>query len=203
MAAPRSPRRMSPQRRREQLVAAAVELYGRMPPEQVSVDDVARAADVSRALFYRYFRNVGELHVAALAAVVDELVGRLTIPPGGSLVEDLHAAIDVFLTVVEEHADAYVALLRSGSAISTGETDRLVDGVRDHIAALLEERVGGAAPSPLFRLAVRGWIAVVEGACLHWLQDGTVPRERLRTWLADQLVAMLRVTAEHDAATSG
>ena len=39
---------------------------------------------------------------------------------------------------------------------------------------------------------------MVEGALLSWLQERTVPREHLDTWLVDQLTAMLDATAKHD-----
>jgi AcrR family transcriptional regulator len=136
---PRTPRRMAPERRRAHLVATVLDLYGRMPPEQVGVDDVAAAADVSRALFYRYFGSMAQLHAAALGAVVDELLTRLRLPADGPPVERLRAAIDEFLTIVARHATAYVALLRSGSAVATGETAELVEGVRAHIVGLLLE----------------------------------------------------------------
>ncbi|NMH98829.1 TetR/AcrR family transcriptional regulator [Pseudonocardia sp. K10HN5] len=189
---------MTPQRRREHLIRTALELYGRLPPDQLSADDVARAADVSRALFYRYFGNVAELHVAALGTVVDELISRIALPADGTLVDQLRAALGEFLSVVERHANAYVALLRSGSVISTSETDALVDGVRDHIVAMIVERMGVAAPSPLLLLTIRSWVSVVEGASLSWLQERELPRERLEAWLVDQLLAMLLTTAEHD-----
>lgn len=178
---------MSRERRREHLIEAALELYGRMPPEQVGVEDVTRAADVSRALFYRYFHTMDELHVAALERVVAEMLTRVSLHPGG----DVRGALGAFLDVAQRHSRAYVALLRSGSVISTGETDTLVDGVREHIVGLL---TAPGAP-PLQLMTVRGWVAVVEGACLTWLQDPAVPREELLDWLAGQLTAMLAVTA--------
>jgi AcrR family transcriptional regulator len=188
------PRRMTPQRRRAHLVATALELYGQVPPEQVTVDDVTRAADVSRALFYRYFSSIGELHVAALRSIVEEMIARVSMPPGDFPADQLRGALAEFLAVVERHDLAYVALLRSGSVISTGRTDALVDGVRDHIVALLIERAGVAEPSPLLLMTLRGWVALVEGACLSWLQERNVDRGALLDWLADQLAAMVAVT---------
>ncbi|MEK6441246.1 TetR/AcrR family transcriptional regulator [Pseudonocardia sp. T1-2H] len=179
MSVARPARRMSPERRRDHLVAAALELYARMPPEQVTVDDVSRAADVSRALFYRYFPNLPSLHVAALSTIVDELIDRISLPGSGSDVlptEQLRAALDAFLDTVERHAQAYVALLRSGSVIATGETDALVDAVRRHIVALLVERSGLEDPAPLHLMTLRGWVALTEGALLSWLQERAVPR---------------------------
>ncbi|HEV7469993.1 MAG TPA: TetR/AcrR family transcriptional regulator [Pseudonocardia sp.] len=199
----RPARRMSPERRRDHLVAAALELYARMPPEQVTVDDVSRAADVSRALFYRYFPNLPALHVAALSTIVDELIDRISLPGSGSDVlptEQLRDALDAFLDTVERHARAYVALLRSGSVIATGETDALVDAVRRHIVALLVERSGLEDPAPLHLMTLRGWVALTEGALLSWLQERAVPRAELVGWLIDQLTAMLAVTAAHDTA---
>ncbi|MET0188895.1 MAG: TetR/AcrR family transcriptional regulator [Pseudonocardia sediminis] len=200
----RAPRRMTPERRREQLVTAALELYGRLPPEEVAVEDVTRAADCSRALFYRYFPNVESLHIAALGTVVEELIDRVAMPAPGDhdarlgLETQLRGAVDAFLDVAQRHARAYVALLRSGSVISTGETDALVDGVRDHIVALLVLRGGVADPSPLQLMTLRGWVALVEGATLTWLEQGEVGREVMRDWLVAQLFALLEVTARYD-----
>lgn len=194
---------MTPERRREHLVATALELYRRLPPDQVSIDDVARAADVSRPLVYRYFGSVGELHAAALEVVVEELLRRLVITPSGDLRADLHIALDVFLEVVQQHSGGYVALLRSGSAVASGQTHALVERVRRHIAAMIIEHAAGGAPSPEFLLAVHGWVAMAETTCVTWLQDSPMSRERFREWLADQLIAMLGVSTAHSASPAG
>ena len=191
----RPPRRMTPERRREHLIAAALELYGSVPPEQVTIDDVTRTADVSRALFYRYFPNIGALHVAALQSVVDELVARVVVTPGESPPEQLRQALDTFLAIAEQHAKAFVALLRSGSVIATGETEALVDGVRKHIVTMLAAGLGIAEPRPLLLMTLRGWVALVEGTFVTWLQDPAIPRAELLDWLAEQLAGMLAVTA--------
>lgn len=189
-------RRMTPERRREHLIRAALEVYGRIPPEQVTVDDVTRAAEVSRALFYRYFAGLDELHAAALGRVVAEMITRIADGP-------VTGAVGEFLDVAETHSAAYVALLRSGSVISTGRTDAIVDGVRDHIVALLRERCAITDPSPLVLTTLRGWVALVEGATLAWLPDRQVPRDELVGWLCDQLTAMLAVTAARERRAPG
>ncbi|MBC3191221.1 TetR/AcrR family transcriptional regulator [Pseudonocardia sp. C8] len=189
---------MAPEARRAQLVSAALDLYGRLSPENVAVEDVTRAADVSRALFYRYFSGIEELHVAVLGTVTEELVSRVALSGDGPPDAQLAGALDVFLDVVERHARAYVALLRSGSVVSTGATDALVDEVRDHMVALLCERGGVPDPAPLQLMTLRGWIALVEGSVLAWLESGREPdRTVLRDWLVAELLAMLEVTDRH------
>ncbi|MGH3326111.1 MAG: TetR/AcrR family transcriptional regulator, partial [Streptomyces sp.] len=48
-------RRLTVDQRRTQLIAAALGLFAHRPPEDVSLDDVAATAGVSRPLVYRYF----------------------------------------------------------------------------------------------------------------------------------------------------
>jgi AcrR family transcriptional regulator len=203
-------RRMSPQRRREQLVRVALRLYAEQPPELVTVDDVVHAADVSRALFYRYFPNISELRLAALRVVVDEMLVATTPPEGGGLIDQVRHALSGFLDSVQSYPSAYMALLRTGSSVATEESNALVDSVRDHVVRLvsqrLDARTGGDSvstrPAPMLELTVRSWFSVVEDASVAWLREAKISRERLENWLIDQLVAMLTTTARHDPATA-
>lgn len=195
----RPARRMAPQQRREHLIATALRLYRDRPPQDVSVDEIAAAADVSRALFYRYFSNVGELHVAALGTVVDELTTRITSVAAGPLEGQLREALGEFINVVRNYPSTYAALLRTGSAIATSGTGGLVERVRDHVVRLVLDRLGLAEPAPLLLVTIRGWVSFVETTLLTWLQNPDPEQERLERWLVDQLLAMARATAEHDA----
>ncbi|MEC3979571.1 TetR/AcrR family transcriptional regulator [Amycolatopsis sp. H20-H5] len=189
---------MSPQARREDLIRAALDLFGSRAPELVTVDDIVANADVSRPLFYRYFSSLRELQVEALRTVTDGLIDRLATLEEGSPAERLRAAVRGLVAVADEYQAGYIALLRGGSVIATSETDAMVDRVRDRSVALILEAVGIAEPSPMLRLTLRCWTAVVEGTLLSWLQERTVPREQLDGWLVDQLGAMLSATAAHD-----
>lgn len=196
-------RRMSPRRRREQLVSTALALYADRPPELVTVDDVARAADVSRALFYRYFANIHDLRVAALRAVVDEVIAAITPPEQAGLLDQVRYSLNALLGSAQTYASAYVALMRTGSLIATDETNALVDSVRDHVVRMVGQRLRPDEPvAPMLELTLRSWFAVVEGASVRWLREGVPAQETLENWLVDQLVAMLSTTARHDPATA-
>lgn len=204
-----SARRMAPERRREQLIRIALQLFAEQPPDLVTADDVARAADVSRALFYRYFGNMHDLREAALRAAVDELIAVITPPDEGTLLDQVRYSLHAFLGSAQAYSAAYIALMRTGSVIGTEETYALVERVRDHIVRMVAERMRLAAPgetvggaAPMFELTMRSWFSVVELASVAWLREGKLARERLEEWLVDQLVAMLQTTARHDPGTA-
>jgi AcrR family transcriptional regulator len=188
---------MSPQARRDDLIGAALELFGSRPPELVTVDDIVARAEVSRPLFYRYFPSIRERQVEALRTVTDGLLDGLAQLREGPPLERLRGAVRGLIAVAEEYQAGYVALLRSGS-IATSETNAVVDRVRDRAVRLILDVTDVSEPSPLLLLTLRCWTAVVEGTLLSWLQERTVPREGLDEWLVDQLVAMVGATAAHD-----
>ncbi|MBE9372964.1 TetR/AcrR family transcriptional regulator [Saccharopolyspora sp. HNM0983] len=193
---------MAPEQRREHLVSTALQLYSAHAPEDVSIDDIVGAADVSRALFYRYFANIREVHEAALGTVVDELIGRLGGPAPGDFREQLRAALTEFIGFVQTYADSYTALLRSGSTVATSATEGLVERVREHVVELVCLRCGIEEPTGALLLTLHGWVAVVETTLVRWLQEQGIPRESLESWFADQLLSMVATTAEHDPATA-
>ncbi|MCE7011324.1 TetR/AcrR family transcriptional regulator [Kibdelosporangium philippinense] len=202
MSLVRTQRRMAPEQRRMQLLEAAIELYGTRPYEQVSIDDIAAAADVSRALFYRYFSSPTEIYVASLRFAADGLIAKFAAPAEGPLLDQLRSLIGEFISFAESHAAAFIALLRGGSVVATAETGAVVDDVRRHAVAEILARTGVREPSPLALLTLNCWTAVVEGTTLTWLQERNLPREQLENWLVDQLLAMVSATATYDAETA-
>jgi AcrR family transcriptional regulator len=194
-------RRLSVEARRSQLLAAAVDLFGHRRPEDVSVDDVAAAAGVSRPLVYRYFPGGRQqLYEAALQGAAQELIGRFAVPSGGPPSRRLAAALDRYLAYVDEHDAAYGVLLRGGSVAVTSRTDAIVDDVRRRAAEQVLHHLGVSRPGPGLAMMVHSWIASVEAVSLIWLDEGKRPPVgELRDWLVDQFTGLLLVTATRDA----
>lgn len=193
---------MSPQARREDLIRAALDLFGSRAPELVTVDDIIARAEVSRPLFYRYFSSLRELQVEALKTVTEGLIDGLAGLEEGPPEARLRAAVRGLIDVADNYRAGYVALLRSGSVIATSETDAAIDEVRNRAVELILDALGVSEPSPMLLLTLRCWTAVVEGALLSWLQERAVPREVLDGWLVDQLTVMLATTATHDSSVA-
>ncbi|MBO1336169.1 TetR/AcrR family transcriptional regulator [Streptomyces sp. VRA16 Mangrove soil] len=197
-------RRLSVEERRKQLLEAALSLFAHRAPEEVSLDDVAEAAGVSRPLVYRYFPGgKQQLYEAALRSAADELEQCFAEPPEGSLTARLTRALDRYLAFVDQHDMGFAALLQGGSVVETSRTTAIVDEVRRAAADHILDHLGQAEPGPRLRMTVRMWITAVEAASLIWLdEEKHPPLEELRDGLVDQFMAVLVATAARDTQTA-
>ncbi|MEU9861002.1 TetR/AcrR family transcriptional regulator [Streptomyces sp. NPDC047971] len=197
-------RRLSVEERRLQLLAAALTLFAHRAPDEVSLDDVAEAAGVSRPLVYRYFPGgKQQLYEAALRSSADALERCFSEPPAGPPTERLGRVLDRYLAFVDQHDAGFSALLQGGSVAETSRTTAIVDEVRRAAAEQILVHLGVDAPGPRLRMMVRTWIAAVEAASLIWLDEGKQPpAAELRDWLVDHLIALLAATAATDEETA-
>lgn len=76
-------RRMGVDERRQQLIGVALELFSHRAPDEVSIDEIAAAAGISRPLVYHYFPGKQSLYEAALRRAADELAVRFLEPHEG------------------------------------------------------------------------------------------------------------------------
>lgn len=199
-------RRLSVGQRRAQLIREALTLFAHRLPEEVSLDDVAAAAGVSRPLVYRYFPGgKQQLYEAALRSAADELEQCFAVPESGPLSDRLGHALDRYLAFVDSHDAGFKALLQGGSVVQTSGAHAIVDEVRQAAADEILTHLGfppagGRRPGPRLHMAVRTWITQVEAASLIWLDEAKRPSAaELREWLVEMFVAGLAVTAGRDA----
>jgi AcrR family transcriptional regulator len=191
-------RRLPVQRRRDELIAVALELYSRSPGHQVSIEDVADAAGASRALVYHYFGGKHGLYVAALRTAAAQLSERLVSAPGEPPLRQLDLAVARYLDFVEGHEAGFAALLRSAGPHGDDEVGQIANSVRQTIFDRLVAGLGVTETTPVLRLTVRGWIAAAEAASLDWLDSRDVDRDVLHRLLTGQLAAMLATACGED-----
>lgn len=201
---PRRRIRLENDQRRAQLLALGVQAFSERTYDDVSIDDIAKAAGISKGLLYHYFPTKRDLYLAGLRTTAAELIASttaatsdMTMPP----LERMRAGLDAYLDHVSHHARPFVALMRGGIG-SDPEVVGVIEGVRaTYVERFLEKAEGTPLTElllsnrPLVRLAVRGWIGFVEAASLEWLQKKEVERTTLRDMLVDALLASLRISA--------
>jgi AcrR family transcriptional regulator len=182
--------RLSPSVRRDQLLDLAVRMFTERPYDDFSMDDVAAAAGVSKGLLYHYFPSKRALYLEALRASADELLALVATDTSLPLERQLDVAVHSYLTYVRGHAAAYRALLRGGVG-----TDPEVAAVAEQVRQVIRERVlaglGIEQPRPRLRLAVTGWVGMVEAASLEWLEGSSVSLEELQQLVTSWLPAIL------------
>ena len=76
---PETVRRMSSEQRREQIVAAAIAVFGARGYEGTTTDDVARTAGVSQPYVVRLFRSKENLVLAAMQSSLDQLMSAFRV----------------------------------------------------------------------------------------------------------------------------
>ncbi|MFB7912257.1 TetR/AcrR family transcriptional regulator [Kitasatospora sp. NPDC059146] len=199
-AGERPRRRLSVDERREQLIAVALELFSRRPPEEVSIDDIAAAAGASRPLVYHYFPGKQALYEASLRRAGRELSARFEEPMEGPLSERLFRVMGRYLDFVQSHGPGFAALLRGGSVAASPGTSAVIDEVRRAAHDQILAHLAVPAPSPGLRLTVRAWIANAEITSLEWLAERSVPLEELQLHLVQEFVASLTLTAAREPA---
>ncbi len=173
--------------RRAQLLALGLRLFAERSYDEVSIDELARAAGVSKGLLYHYFPTKRDLYTAALRHASQQLLDE-TLPPVDLLPEErARRGIETYLTFVDRHGPAYVALMRGGLG-----ADREIANILEEARSTFARRILDALPegieTPLLRAAVRGWIGFVEATALDWLAHKQVDRGRLLLLLTGLLI---------------
>jgi len=186
--------------RRAQLLVLARRIFSDRSYDEVSIDDLAREAKISKGLLYHYFPTKRDLYVAALRVIADEMLACVrAVPQDLPPADRVRAGLDAYLDHITRHARAFVALMRGGIG-SDPEVVQVIEGVR---RTLSDEFLDGSPFEPLVgnnprvAIAVRGWIGLVEQVSIDWCAEPTLPRDELRDLLAQILFAIAGVIAPH------
>ncbi len=191
--------RLSREARREQLVTLGHDLIAASSFEEVSVDDVAAAAGISRGLLFHYFPTKRDFQVAVAEHAAAELLEATTTDPDAAPLEQLRTGTRRFLDFVAQRPAAYVSLVRGAAS---GEAPLREVGQRTR-EVLVQRVLDGLALTEVpveVRLVVRGWVAASEEMVVTWLQDGGPEADAIVSLIVDGL--LLQLAAQLDERTA-
>ncbi len=137
--------------RRAELIAIGRALFADTSYDALSMDDIARQAQVAKGLIYYYLRSKRGYYLAIIQDSVADLVafaaGGLR-PPA---VDRVHRTIDGYLRYAEHHQAAYCTIVSGGVGFDA-EVHAIRDGVREAIITTIAEGPYGRGDiSPLAR----------------------------------------------------
>jgi AcrR family transcriptional regulator len=190
--------RLETDERRAQLLGLAKRAFSDRSYDDVSIDDLAREAKISKGLLYHYFPTKRDLYVAGLTEIADELVAAITgVPVDLAPIERVRLSLEAYLEYISRQARGFISLMRGGIG-SDPDVAKVIDNVRQR---LFDSFLGGSPFAPMlagdvrFETAVRGWIGFVEHASLDWAANPRMERGQLIELLAQILFEIMRVTA--------
>ncbi|KOV90454.1 TetR family transcriptional regulator [Streptomyces sp. NRRL B-3648] len=194
---------MGVEERRQQLIGVALDLFSRRSPDDVSIDEIATAAGISRPLVYHYFPGKLSLYEAALQRASEDLASRFAEPHEGPLGARLLRVMGRYFDFVDDHGPGFSALMRGGPAVGSSTTNALIDSVRQAAYDQILSHLGVRQASPRMELVVRSWISLAESTALLWLDGRRVPRAELEVQLVHDFAALAAVSAAYDPDMAG
>ncbi len=187
---PRPRARLDVDERRAQLVALGRGAFSRRSYDEISIDDLAQEAGISKGLLYHYFPTKRDFYVATVRESARLLLDSTLTPPETLPLDRLERGLDAYLAFAEREGPAFVAMLRGGVGMDS-EVVRVIEETRGLFLLRLLEGVP-VAPSPLLRLSLRGWLGFVEAATIDWLERRDLGRDELRELFQRTLLGVLR-----------
>ena len=195
-------RRLSPDDRRNELLALGAEVFGQRPYDEVRIDEIAERAGVSRALMYHYFPDKRAFFAAVVRAEGERLFEATNTPPepGQTLFGQVRAGVLAYLHYDEGHPHgawaAYMGMGRSDPVlrgIEDIDNDRQANRIIDRIA----DAVGGAMGADVerdLRATIYGWLAFTFEMCRQRLLDPSLDADLIADLCAHGLLdAVARV----------
>ena len=189
--------RLQIDQRRARLLELGTQLFSTRPYEDISIEEVAEAAGMSKGLLYYYFHGKKEFYVETIREASLQL-RRLTQPdPSLPPAARLRAAVDAHLDYVQDHGAVYAAIHGSGASISP-EISEILEEHREVMMRYFLQNLGIKRARPVLRSALRAWIVMVEGSSLDWIGHPELKRDDLRELLVAGYIAMLVKALEID-----
>jgi AcrR family transcriptional regulator len=184
-------KRLTADKRRAAIQSSALEVFAGRGYHASSIDDIARAAGISKALIYEHFASKQELHADLLEGQASELYRRIAAAVeaveadcGASRLE---AGLEAFFRFVEERRDAWRILFRETvDPESAAALDRVGVQITGLVAALIAQDPGARPRDEAHPEADRGiqllaqmLVGAIQSVANWWAEHKEVRRERL------------------------
>ena len=184
--------RLDPATRRDQILDAANGLLAERGYEEVTVDQIAKAAGVARGLVHHYFGGRKEVYLALLERLAAGREGDLRPPLGRSARARVSDSVSRWLDWTEANQTIYLGTIAPGEHIADPDVRRVVaDLVRRAVALVAAFHADIAEDSPRLRHALESWTSLNRAATRRWLR-GETTREATHELLASTLEDVLR-----------
>jgi len=173
--------------RRRQLLGIGLAKLVEKPIQDLSVDEVAAEAGISRGLLFHYFPTKRDFYRECIAAAGRRILRNTAPDPELPPAEQVRDMVRLFVDQIDRRRDFYLSLLHG-----TGAADLAVVRVYDDIWDRATTRVLDCLDlGPEQGEVVHGWWMYVEDRALSWSGQPPARRTRSLDALVDHAVAVL------------
>jgi AcrR family transcriptional regulator len=186
--------------RRAELIAVGRTLFSDTSYDALSMDDIARHAQVAKGLIYYYFQSKRGYYLAIIHDSVADLINFAGGEVDREQLDRVHRTMESYLRWAEHNQAAYRTIVSGGVGFDA-EVQAIRDGVREAIVATIADGAYGRTDiAPLARMGLFAWVCSVEGATLDWIDRPALTRDQMRELLVKTLGGSMRAIEELDPA---
>jgi AcrR family transcriptional regulator len=172
--------------REEQMLEVAGELFAERGYHEVSMDEIAERADISKPMLYAYFGSKDGLYSAYMARIGARLLEAMdaAVDPELEPGPQVYASMTAFLGFVEEHREGWAVLQRelaAGGGPLASDVGRVRAAIVKRMAALLSTHLGETRADAL----AHGFVGAGESLAAWWLDHPDHTREQVAELIMD------------------
>jgi AcrR family transcriptional regulator len=185
--------RLDPDGRRRQILEAARSVFSEQPYASVSVQDIARAAGVTRGLVHHYFGGKNGLLREVVAALAEQTPRLVNTDRGLPLEERATRNVAAWLDFIEQHRELALAIGAGGTFPQDPQVAAIAHATREEVIdRILQNHLGTSQAPACVRFMMRSYLGLADFAAREWLQHRRAARPQVQTLLVTALIAMMR-----------
>ena len=192
MSVPPPTKRLDATDRRDQILDAANALIAEHGYAEVSVEDIASSAGITRGLIHHYFGGRKDVYIALVERVGAIREDQLQPPVGRSAKARVADSVSRWLDWTGANRTIYLGSIAPGEDLADPDVRRVVDDLVTRAVVLVAAFHSDIADdSPRLRHALVSWTGLNRAATRRWLR-GEASREATQELLASTLEHVLR-----------
>jgi len=180
--------------RRQKLLDLGMRLFANKSYEDVSIDDVAREANISKGLLYHYFGSKRAFYTEVVRFATAHLLELIHFDPAVSGPENVRRGLLTWFEFASARGEAVLAIMHGGGP--SDEVCQILEEARHAFVMRIFEGLELNDPHPIFRALARNWIGSVEAAARDWLEHRDVEPTVLVDLLLANLFAQLLIATQ-------
>jgi AcrR family transcriptional regulator len=183
--------------RRRQLLDAGSQLFAERSFEEISMQEIAKSAGVSKPLLYHYFPSKVDLFKAAVAEKAAELQALIAPDGDDEPIQQLASTLDAYLRWIDANAQTWSKLMQSAATLP--DAGELIDAFRQQTMTMILSRLTtNRRARPALRTAINGWLGYMDAAILDWVHNKDLDADKLRDLLLAAFAASILAAQQAD-----